>query len=283
MGRSNARLLDHRVHRLRDESHRRSGARVRGNWQAAALLVVAERTGKGIRGPARDVLLVGSDAARWPRLGFRIARRDGSGRRAHRSTDHGGVGRAVASLQFRRSSCSPFPALGALIALGARASSTHGARRAAKPLLRRRRCRTSSGCTSSRPASSRWDSSTSRCWPTTSRKRSSSSQPMIPLLFALAMGINGIVALGLGETVRPLRLDRARCRSRRVGGRAAARVSWRANGGGGGGSAVGRRHGGAGRDAPCRHLAGCVDEQAWQCVRRVQRVSMASCGLSAAW
>src|SRR5438132_11159021 len=28
-----------------------------GNWQAAALLVVAERTGKAIRGPARDVLL----------------------------------------------------------------------------------------------------------------------------------------------------------------------------------------------------------------------------------
>jgi MFS family permease len=28
-----------------------------GSWQAAALLIVAERTGKGIRGPARDVLL----------------------------------------------------------------------------------------------------------------------------------------------------------------------------------------------------------------------------------
>jgi len=28
-----------------------------GNWQAAALLVVAERTGKSLRGPARDVLL----------------------------------------------------------------------------------------------------------------------------------------------------------------------------------------------------------------------------------
>ena len=31
-----------------------------GNWQATALLVVAERTGKSLRGPARDILL--SDA-----------------------------------------------------------------------------------------------------------------------------------------------------------------------------------------------------------------------------
>src|SRR5438477_446125 len=28
-----------------------------GSWQAAALLVVAERTGKALRGPARDVIL----------------------------------------------------------------------------------------------------------------------------------------------------------------------------------------------------------------------------------
>src|SRR5258708_13483492 len=28
-----------------------------GNWQAAALLIVVERTGKSLRGPARDVLL----------------------------------------------------------------------------------------------------------------------------------------------------------------------------------------------------------------------------------
>src|SRR5438067_5808114 len=28
-----------------------------GNWQAAALLIIAERTGKSMRGPARDVLL----------------------------------------------------------------------------------------------------------------------------------------------------------------------------------------------------------------------------------
>src|ERR1043165_2062366 len=33
------------------------GVAFAGNWQAAALLVVAERTGKSLRGPARDVLL----------------------------------------------------------------------------------------------------------------------------------------------------------------------------------------------------------------------------------
>ena len=31
-----------------------------GNWQAAALLIIAERTGKALRGPARDVLLSGA-------------------------------------------------------------------------------------------------------------------------------------------------------------------------------------------------------------------------------
>ncbi|MES1256848.1 MAG: MFS transporter, partial [Acidobacteriota bacterium] len=31
-----------------------------GNWQVAALLVIAERTGKALRGPARDVLLSGA-------------------------------------------------------------------------------------------------------------------------------------------------------------------------------------------------------------------------------
>ena len=38
------------------------------NWQAAALLVVAERTGKALRGPARDVLL--SDATKEVGHGF---------------------------------------------------------------------------------------------------------------------------------------------------------------------------------------------------------------------
>jgi hypothetical protein len=33
-----------------------------GNWQTAAILIVAERTGKALRGPARDVLLSGATA-----------------------------------------------------------------------------------------------------------------------------------------------------------------------------------------------------------------------------
>src|SRR5258708_26225956 len=33
------------------------GLALAGNWQAAALLIIAERTGKSLRGPARDVLL----------------------------------------------------------------------------------------------------------------------------------------------------------------------------------------------------------------------------------
>ena len=31
-----------------------------GSWKAAALLIIAERTGKALRGPARDVLLSGA-------------------------------------------------------------------------------------------------------------------------------------------------------------------------------------------------------------------------------
>ena len=31
-----------------------------GNWQMAAVLIIAERTGKALRGPARDVLLSGA-------------------------------------------------------------------------------------------------------------------------------------------------------------------------------------------------------------------------------
>ena len=36
------------------------GLALAGNWQAAAVLIVAERTGKALRGPARDVLLSGA-------------------------------------------------------------------------------------------------------------------------------------------------------------------------------------------------------------------------------
>jgi MFS family permease len=41
-----------------------------GSWQAAALLIVAERTGKALRGPARDVLLSQSTAVVGHGFGF---------------------------------------------------------------------------------------------------------------------------------------------------------------------------------------------------------------------
>ena len=43
-----------------------------GNWQAAALLVIAERTGKSLRGPARDVLLSEATAEVGHGYGFGI-------------------------------------------------------------------------------------------------------------------------------------------------------------------------------------------------------------------
>jgi hypothetical protein len=41
-----------------------------GNWQVAALLIVIERTGKSLRGPARDVLLSGATASVGHGAGF---------------------------------------------------------------------------------------------------------------------------------------------------------------------------------------------------------------------
>ncbi|MBZ5624577.1 MAG: MFS transporter [Acidobacteriia bacterium] len=43
-----------------------------GNWQTAALLVVAERTGKALRGPARDVLLSDATSKIGHGLGFGV-------------------------------------------------------------------------------------------------------------------------------------------------------------------------------------------------------------------
>ena len=41
-----------------------------GNWQVAALLIILERTGKSLRGPARDVLLSGATASVGHGVGF---------------------------------------------------------------------------------------------------------------------------------------------------------------------------------------------------------------------
>lgn len=96
-----------------------------GNWQAAALLVVAERTGKSLRGPARDVLL--SEATEV--VGH------GSGFGLHAAMDQTGAVLGpllVASSVARTHHFGPaflwlaVPALGAFIALlFARAASPH--------------------------------------------------------------------------------------------------------------------------------------------------------------
>jgi MFS family permease len=87
-----------------------------GNWQTAALLVVAERTGKGLRGPARDVLLSEATSKIGHGWGFGV----------HAAMDQTGavlgplmMAAAVLRLQhfgpaFLRLA---FPAAGALIAL----------------------------------------------------------------------------------------------------------------------------------------------------------------------
>src|SRR4029079_8875041 len=87
-----------------------------GNWQTAALLVVAERTGKGIRGPARDVLL--SEATQHVGHGWGVG--------LHAAMDQAGAVTgplimAVSVSQSRQFTTAflilGIPALGALIAL----------------------------------------------------------------------------------------------------------------------------------------------------------------------
>jgi MFS family permease len=87
-----------------------------GNWQMAALLVVAERTGKALRGPARDVLLSEATGKVGHGFGFGV----------HAAMDQTGavVGPLLmAAVVARTSHFGPafirlaFPAAGALIAL----------------------------------------------------------------------------------------------------------------------------------------------------------------------
>ena len=67
-----------------------------GSWQVAALLIVAERTGKSLRGPARDVLLSEATGGSWPRIGLWDPCRDGPDRRGPGTAAGGGIGGAVA-------------------------------------------------------------------------------------------------------------------------------------------------------------------------------------------
>lgn len=96
-----------------------------GSWQAAALLVVAERTGKSLRGPARDVLLSEATEVVGHGTGFGV----------HAAMDQTGAVLGpllVASAVARSHQFGPaflwlaVPALGAFVALlFARAASPH--------------------------------------------------------------------------------------------------------------------------------------------------------------
>jgi len=168
-----------------------------GNWQAAALLVVAERTGKGIRGPARDVLL--SEATHHVGHGWGFG--------LHAAMDQAGavLGPLIMAVAVARSHHfnSAFlvlgiPALGALIALGVARILDPWKARTAKPAA------------PSVLPNVFWMYILAAGvialgfidFPLLAyhfQKAQLFNQPTIPLLFAMAMGINGIVALIFGR------------------------------------------------------------------------------------
>jgi MFS family permease len=160
-----------------------------GNWQAAALLVVAERTGKGIRGPARDVLL--SEATQHVGHGWGFG--------LHAAMDQAGaVAVAHAQVFGRAFLVLGIPALGALLALVAARFLDPWKERKSKAYV-------------PQPLPPIF-------WPYIIaagvialgfvdfpllayhfEKAQLFDRPMIPLLFAMAMGVNGLVALVLGK------------------------------------------------------------------------------------
>jgi MFS family permease len=167
-----------------------------GNWQAAALLVVAERTGKGIRGPARDVLL--SEATQHVGHGWGFG--------LHAAMDQAGAVAGPLAMAFAVARSQHFataflvlaiPAAGALIALfGARVLDPWKGR-AAKPVVEQALPPVfwtytiaagviALGFIDFPLLAYHFD------------KVRLFAQPTIPLLFAFAMGVNGLVALVLG-------------------------------------------------------------------------------------
>jgi MFS family permease len=168
-----------------------------GSWQAAALLVVAERTGKSLRGPARDVLL--SEATEV--VGH------GSGFGLHAAMDQTGAVLGpllVATAVARSHHFGPafiwlaVPALFAFIALlFARAMSPHTGEPPAIP-------------TKKNFPNVFWIYVVAACllalgfvdFPLLAyhfQKNSLTKPEVVPLLYAGAMGLNGITALVFGR------------------------------------------------------------------------------------
>lgn len=168
-----------------------------GSWQAAALLVVAERTGKSLRGPARDVLL--SEATEV--VGH------GSGFGLHAAMDQTGAVLGpllVATAVARSHHFGPafiwlaVPALGAFIALlFARAMSPHQGAPPATP-------------TKKNLPNVFWIYTAAACllalgfvdFPLLAyhfQEKSLTKPEVVPLLYAGAMGLNGITALVFGR------------------------------------------------------------------------------------
>jgi MFS family permease len=168
-----------------------------GNWQAAALLVIAERTGKSLRGPARDVLL--SEATEV--VGY------GTGFGLHAAMDQTGAVLGpllVATAVARSHHFGPafiwlaVPALGAFIALlFARAMSPHkGAPPAAPAEKQLPRVFWFYVAAAGLLALGFVD------FPLLAyhfQKNSLTKPEVVPLLYAGAMGLNGLTALIFGR------------------------------------------------------------------------------------
>ena len=243
-----------------------------GNWQMAALLVIAERTGKALRGPARDVLLSEATAGSRPRLRFRPALDHGSDRRGDRTRCS-----CCSRVARSREHFGPaflwlvVPAIGTLLALTA-----------ARFLYPTQGASARNPGTQAMPkvfwyyvaaagllAFGFVDFPLLAChFENASCLQTGQS---IPLLYAGAMGVNGITAfifgqmfdrfgssvLVLGTLVSMLSLPLG-FPGRTVGGHRQRRL-------------LGRGAGRAGCIAALRHRAGGFDEQARQRFRRLQR------------
>ncbi|HUE03209.1 MAG TPA: MFS transporter, partial [Bryobacteraceae bacterium] len=169
-----------------------------GNWQMAALLVVVERTGKSLRGPARDVLLSEATSKIGHGWGFGV----------HAAMDQTGAVLGpllMADAVMRAHHFGPaflrlaFPAAGALIALLA-ARMVYP--QAGKAMPRQVRSKTLPGVFRMYVAAAGVLALGFVDFPLLAYhfQDSALAKPaVIPLLFAGAMGVNGLAALILGK------------------------------------------------------------------------------------